>query len=238
MKALILASGHGTRLHPITKITSKSLIDVKGKPIIAHILDNLDKSRYIKEIYIIFNNKFTAQFHHFLSHFKYNKKIEFVTDKHKLEKEMPGSIGTINYFVKLKNINEDLLVIAGDNLFKFNIDDFIKFYNKHKKTSVAVYDFKNKNKVKNKFGVVELKKDKIINFEEKPKKPKTSLAATLCYILSNFDLHHLDKKTFKENAGELIIHLVEHEEVMAFKFSGKWFDIGSYEDLERARKEF
>jgi len=238
MKALILASGHGTRLHPITKITSKSLIDVKGKPIIAHILDNLDKSKYIKEIYIIFNNKFTNQFYHFLSHFKYNKKIEFITDKHKLEKEMPGSIGTINYFVKLKKINEDLLVIAGDNLFKFNIDDFIKFYNKHKRTSVAVYDFKNKNKVKNKFGVIELKKDKIVSFVEKPKNPKTSLAATLCYILSNFDLHHLDKKTFKENAGELIAHLVEHEEVRAFKFSGKWFDIGSHEDLERARKEF
>ena len=238
MKALILASGHGTRLHPITKITSKSLIDVKGKPIIAHILDNLDKSKYIKEIYIIFNNKFTNQFYHFLSHFKYNKKIEFITDKHKLEKEMPGSIGTINYFVKLKKINEDLLVIAGDNLFKFNIDDFIKFYNKHKRTSVAVYDFKNKNKVKNKFGVIELKKDKIVSFVEKPKNPKTSLAATLCYILSNFDLHHLDKKTFKENAGELIAHLVEHEEVRAFKFSGRWFDIGSHEDLERARKEF
>ena len=190
MKALILASGHGTRLHPITKITSKSLIDVKGKPIIAHILDNLDKSKYIKEIYIIFNNKFTNQFYHFLSHFKYNKKIEFITDKHKLEKEMPGSIGTINYFVKLKKINEDLLVIAGDNLFKFNIDDFIKFYNKHKRTSVAVYDFKNKNKVKNKFGVIELKKDKIVSFVEKPKNPKTSLAATLCYILANFDLHH------------------------------------------------
>lgn len=132
-----------------------------------------------------------------------------------------------------------LFVIGGDNLFDFNVDEFIEFFNKHKETCVAVYDFKDKKKVAKRFGVVEIdKKNKIISFEEKPSKPKTSLAATLCYILSNYDLHHLDRKTFKENAGELIKHLVDHEDVYAYIFKGKWFDIGTHEDLERARLEF
>jgi glucose-1-phosphate thymidylyltransferase len=239
MKALILGSGFGTRLHPITKITPKALIDIKGKPLLANILEKLNNSKYIDEIYITYNYKFEPQFKNFLGHFQYNKKIELISDKDKSIKEMPGSIGTINYFVKLKKIKEDILILAGDSLFTFEIDDFIGFFNKYRETSVAVYDMKDKNKVANRYGAVKLdEKNKIINFKEKPANSETSLVAILAYIISNYDLHHLDKKAFKENAGELIGHLVEHEDVYGFVFAGKWFDIGTHEDLERARKEF
>lgn len=239
MKVVILGGGLGTRLHPITKITPKSLIDVKGKPVLAHILDKLDNSKDIDEIFVTYYYKFKSQFKDFFEHFKYKKKIEMIGITNKKEKEMPGSIGTVNYVVKMKKIKEDLLILAGDSLFDFDINDFIYFYEKHKKTSVAVYDFKNKEDIAGKYGVVELDKEgKIISFEEKPAKPKTSLVAALVYILSNYDLHHLDKKTFKENAGELIAHLVDHEEIYGFQFRGKWFDIGSHADLDRARREF
>jgi glucose-1-phosphate thymidylyltransferase len=239
MKALILGGGTGTRLHPVTKITPKSLIDIGGKPILAHILEKLDKSKKIKEIYITYNHKFENQFHNFLEHFKFSKRIEIISDKEKKENKMPGSIGTINYFIKFKKINEDLLILAGDSIFSFEIDDFIHFYEKHKETCVAVYNLIDKKKAAKKYGVVEIdKKKKIINFEEKPLKPKTSLIATLSYILSNYDLHHLNKNTFKENAGELIAHLVENEDVYAYIFKGKWFDIGTHEDLEKARRRF
>jgi glucose-1-phosphate thymidylyltransferase len=239
MKSLILASGFGSRLYPVTRITPKSLIDVKKKPMLEHIIENLDNSKYINQIYIVYADKFSSQFYEFVNSFSHDKQIELINDKHKTIDEMPGSIGTIAYFVKLKDIKDDLIVLAGDSLFDFNIDDFIEFYNKHnKKTSVAVYDIKDKNKA-NRFGVVELKGNRIINFEEKPENPKTSLISTLCYILSNKNLHHLERKTFKENAGELIKHLVENdEEVYGFKFEEKFFDIGTHEDLEKARKEF
>lgn len=239
MKALILGSGVGTRLYPITKITPKALIDINGKPLLAYILEKLEKSKIIDEIYITYNHHFEDQFHKFIEHFKYSKKIELISDKDKKESEMPGSIGTINYFVKLKKINEDLLILAGDSLFSFEIDDFIDFFMKNKETCIGVYDMRDKKKITNKYGVVKLdENNKIISFEEKPASPKTSIVATLCYILSNYDLHHLDKKVFKENAGELIAHLVDHENVYGYIFRGKWFDIGTHADLERARKEF
>ncbi len=206
-----------------------------------HIIENLDKSKYINEIYIVYKNRFENQFYEFVNSFPHNKIIELINDKDKIEDEMPGSIGTIAYFVKTKKLNEDLIVVAGDNLFCFDIDEFIDSYHKHnKKTTIAVYDFNDKKKVADKFGVVELDKhNKLISFEEKPHEPKTSLVATLCYILSNEDLHHLNKKIFKENAGELIKHLVENgQEVYGFKFDGKWFDIGTHDDLEKARNEF
>ncbi len=239
MKTLILGSGSGTRLHPITKITPKALVDIKGKPLLAYVLEKLEESKSITEIYITYNHHFEDQFKKFMEHFKYSKKIELISDKDKKESEMPGSIGTINYFDKLKKIEEDLLVVAGDSLFSFEIDNFVDFYKKHNKTSVAVYDLNDKKMVAGKYGIVELDNNyKIISFFEKPNNPRTSLVATLGYILSNYDLHHLDKKTFKENAGELIMHLVDHEDVYAYVFEGKWFDIGTHEDLERARKDF
>ena len=239
MKALILASGFGTRLHPITKITPKPLIDLRGKPILAHILDNLEKSKYIDEIYITYSHKFRGQFNSFLKNFSYSKKIDLVRKKEKKEIEMPGSIGTINYFVKAKKIEEDLLVLAADSVFNFDIDDFIDFYREKGKTSIAVFDIKDKDRAAKKYGIVEMDENgRIKSFAEKPENPATSFVAILCYAISNNDLHHLDKKTFRENAGELISHLVSNGDVYGYLFSGKWFDIGSHEDLEMARREF
>ena len=188
----------------------------------------------------MYSHLFEYQFSQFERYFKYNKKIEFVSDKHKLVNEMPGSVGAIAYTVKHKDIQDDLLVIGGDNLIDFSIDDFIAFYQANgKKTSIAVYEIGDKEKVAKNYGCVEIDKNKKIkSFEEKPIEPKSSLISTLCYILSKHDLHHLDEKIFKENAGELIHYLVNNGDVYAFELKGKWFDIGNYEELTRARKEF
>ncbi|AJF62177.1 MAG: hypothetical protein QT11_C0001G0016 [archaeon GW2011_AR20] len=240
MKSLVLTAGEGSRLRPITWITPKSLLDVKGKPVLDHIVSSLDTSRNVEEIYIMYSHLFEYQFSQFERYFKYNKKIEFVSDKHKLVNEMPGSVGAIAYTVKHKDIQDDLLVIGGDNLIDFSIDDFIAFYQANgKKTSIAVYEIGDKEKVAKNYGCVEIDKNKKIkSFEEKPIEPKSSLISTLCYILSKHDLHHLDEKIFKENAGELIHYLVNNGDVYAFELKGKWFDIGNYEELTRARKEF
>ena len=239
MKALILTAGHGSRLYPLTRITPKPLLDIKGKPVLAHILDNLDESRTLEEISVMYPHQFESQFKAFEEYYKFGKRIEFISDKNRDVEEMPGSIGGIAYIVKHKNIHEDLLVVAGDNLFDFRIDSFLNFYQSHKKTSIAVYDCGDKKKA-SRFGVVELdEKSKIVGFEEKPIHPKSTLVSTLCYALSNQDLHHLDKKIFRENAGDLIKHLVENQQdIYGYRFTGKWFDIGTPEDLEKARKEF
>ena len=239
MKALILTGGKGSRLYPLTMVTPKALLDIKGKPMLAHILDNLDGSRSLQDISVVYPHEFDSQFRAFEKYYQYTRNIEFISDVDRDIGEMPGSIGAVAYVVKNKRINDDLLVIAGDNLFDFKIDNFLNFHQDRKKTSIAVYDCGDKKKA-SRFGVVELDKmDRVTRFEEKPHHPKTTLVGTLCYALSNHDLHHLEKKTFKENAGELIRHLVENNNpIYGFKFSGKWFDIGTPEDLDRARREF
>ena len=242
MKSLVLAGGEATRLRPLSYVTPKSLLDVKGKPVLAHILDNLDGSASLDEILVLYSHKYESQFIAFEQYYRYQKRLKFINDRQKNHQDDPGLIGSIAHVVRSEKIEDDLLVTAGDNLYDFRIDDFINFHNSNKrKTCIAVHEFKHKSEVAGKYGVVELKENglKIANFEEKPHNPKTSLAATLCYILSIKDLHHLDKKIFKENAGELIKHLVDNgQDVFAFGFRGKWFDIGTYDDLMKARREF
>ena len=242
MRALFLTAGQETRLRPLSHITPKALLDVKGKPVLAHILDNFDSSRHLNESIVLYAHKYESQFREFEKYYKYQKKLKFISDSQKNHLDDPGLIGSIAHVVKSEKIEDDLLVTAGDNLYDFRIDDFINFHKSNKqKTCIAVHEFKHKSDVAGKYGVVQLEENsrRIISFEEKPHYPKTSLASTLCYILSKEDLHHLDKKIFKENAGELIKHLVDDgQEVYAFGFRGKWFDIGTYANLETARKEF
>ena len=86
------------------------------------------------------------------------------------------------------------MVIGGDNLFNFSLRKFINYFNKKKTTVVALYDIKDKSKAENLYGIAEIDKDdKIIDFEEKPKKPKTALVNTACYIIKKQDLPLIDE---------------------------------------------
>ena len=139
MKSLVLTAGSGSRLHPLTTITPKPLLDVKGKPVLDHIVSSLDSSANVEEVYIIYPSLFEFQFNQFEKYFRYGKKIGLISDMHRNVQEDPGSIGAIAYVVKHKKIDDDLLVVAGDNLFNFRIDDFVAFYEANgKKTSIAV----------------------------------------------------------------------------------------------------
>ncbi len=242
LKALILDGGKATRLAPLSHITPKSLLDVKEKPVLEHILESIANSGYIDTAYIMHAHGFRDQFDKFTGYYNHpNLKIELVDDKERNTEKYPGSVGGIAYAVKEQKINDDLLVVGGDNLYDFEMSDFINFFIQNgEKTSIAVYDFENKEEVARKFGVVELEEDeiKIKDFEEKPYEPKTALISTLCYLISKEDLDILEKEKFGSNAGELIRYLVENKEVNAYTFKGKWFDIGTFEGLAKARNEF
>lgn len=243
MKSLILDAGKATRLYPLSKITPKSLIDVKRKPVLEHILENIGSSPKIEQAYIMHSHEFEEQFQKFHRYYGHpDLKIEIISDKNRNPDKYPGSIGGISYIVNKKKIEDDLLVVGGDNLYDFRIDDFVNFFiRNNKETSIAAYDFGNKEEVAQKFGVIELEEDnvKVKGFEEKPYEPKTALISTLCYLISKKDLPLLNEPEIpKENTGEFIKYLVNNSTVNAYQFRGKWFDIGTFEGLDKARKEF
>lgn len=239
MIAIILAAGYATRLYPLTENQPKPLLNIGDKPLVEHLTDKIQKIEEIKKIFIVTNHKFYPHFETWLRNYPCKKKIKIINDGTLRNEDRLGAIGDLFFVLKEENIKEDVLMIAGDNLFGFSLKRFISFFEKKNQTALAFCDLKEKNKVANKFGVGLLDKEKkVINFEEKPSSPKSTLAATCCYLISKKDLNkiaeYIQENRSQDNPGDFIKWLIKRQSVYGFIFSGYWFDIGSFEGLEEA----
>jgi glucose-1-phosphate thymidylyltransferase len=223
MKSLILASGFGTRLYPLTTTRAKGLLQYEGKPLISHIVDKIPRNI---DILVNTNKKFEADFRRWQD--AIGRAVTLCVEPVFTEEQALGAVGSLDYWVRDKDITDDLLVIASDNYFGLDLRQFIAAYN-GKNALVAVYDIGDKSKA-TQYGVVQLDGYRITRLQEKPAQPESSLIATACYIfpprifplLSQFCA--LGKK---DNLGSFIAYLIETDEVHAYTFSEIWFDIGS-----------
>jgi glucose-1-phosphate thymidylyltransferase len=241
MKCLVLAAGYATRLYPLTENTPKPLLKVGNKKIMEHIFAKLESVKGISEVYIVTNDKFYPVFKDWAAGFKSSFKIQILNDGTKSNEDRLGAIGDIHFTVQQEKINDDLLVIAGDNLFGFSLTDFADFFKNKNSSVVAFHDLKNVEKVKGKYGVGMLNGSQVIHFEEKPIAPKTSLASTACYLFKRTDLsllHNLLKAGKADAPGNLITYLAQVSEVHGFVFDEHWFDVGTFESLEEAQRVY
>jgi glucose-1-phosphate thymidylyltransferase len=240
MKAIILAAGYATRLHPLTENKAKPLLEVKGKPIIEYLVEKMEHCSEIDEIYVVTNEKFYEDFCAWQKRRKYKRRIHIINDKTKENGTRLGAIGDIDFVIQEQHVYDDFLVVAGDNLFSFALSDFIAFYKKYEATIVALYDTKDKKRIAGRFGCIQLDKiNRVIGFEEKPEQPKTTLAATACYLFPQEDLHFireaLEEKHF-DRSGDLIKFIAEKKPVYGYQFSGYWFDVGTHEEYALVNK--
>lgn len=245
MKCLILGAGYATRLYPLTENQPKPLLPVAGKPMLNYIMEKIEEVSNIDEVFVVTNNKFFLTFVQWKANHedKFNKKIIIVNDKTQTNEDRLGAIGDIHYVIENMNIDEELLVIAGDNLFEFSLEKFVGFAKQKEKSSLAVYDIKDKTKIANKFGCVELdEENKLIGFEEKPSEPKTTLASTACYFFTKDDVELLEKciqeNNKPDNTGDFIRYLSEKKDVFGYVFEEQWFDIGGKEEYEEVNRLF
>jgi glucose-1-phosphate thymidylyltransferase len=223
MKSLILASGFGTRLYPLTNTRAKGLLEYKGKPLINHIVDKIPHDI---DILINTNKKFEADFRRWQD--SVDRAVTLCVEPVFTEEQAFGAVGSLDYWVRAQKITDDLLVIASDNYFELDLRQFIDSYNK-KNTLVAVHDIGDKSKA-TQYGVVQLDGHRITELAEKPAQPKSSLIATACYVFPPriFPLlSQFSARGKKDNLGNFIAYLIETDEVHAYTFSEPWFDIGS-----------
>ena len=224
MKCLILASGFGTRLYPLTQRKAKALLEYKGKPLISHIIDKIPQDI---DILVNINQKFEADFRRWQD--TIGRAVTLCVEPVLTEEQAFGAVGSLDYWIRDKNITDDLLVIASDNYFEFDLHEFIAAYT-GKRTLAAVCDIGDKSKA-GQFGVVRLEGNRIIELVEKPMKPESSLVAIACYIFPPriFPLLFQGCTEGRDNLGNFISYLVEIDQVQAYTFSDIWFDIGSLE---------
>jgi glucose-1-phosphate thymidylyltransferase len=231
MKCLILASGFGTRLYPLTIYRAKALLEYKGQPLLSHIVDRIPGNI---DILVSCNRKFEADFRRWQKNAA--RLVELCVEDVWTEEQKKGAVGSLEFAVSNQNIAEDLLVITGDNYFEFSLAEFISAYNGNN-VLVAVYDIGDMSKA-SRFGIVTLDGDRIVEFQEKPAQPRSSLVSTGIYIFPPRIFPLLSRycaEGKRDNLGSFIAHLVEKDEVRAHTFTETWRDIGSAEDLHSDR---
>jgi glucose-1-phosphate thymidylyltransferase len=227
MKCLILAGGFGTRLYPLTIYKAKALLEYKGQPLLSHILDRIPGNI---DTLVSCNRKFEADFCRWQK--SAARQVELCVEDVWTHEQKKGAVGSLEFWVSSKSITEDLLVIAGDNYFEFDLAEFISAYN-GKNVLVAVYDIGDMSKA-SRFGIVSLDGNRIVEFQEKPAQPHSSLVSTGIYIFPPRIFPLLScycTEGKRDNLGSFIAHLVEKDEVHACIFTETWRDIGSAKDL-------
>ncbi len=242
MKAIILAAGYATRLYPLTLSQPKHLLQVAGRPIIDYSLRNIEKVDSIDRVYIVTNNKFCQSFLDWQKGFRSSKTIKIVNDNTIENKSRLGAIGDLNLVIEGEHLDDDLLVIAGDNLFEFELTDLIRQFEEDRKSIIAVYDVRDFELAKL-YGIVGINNKGIIaDFVEKPSKPNSTLASTGVYLFPRSSVQlikkYLELGNNPDKPGDYIAWLHKQEDVGVFQFSGVWFDIGSESQLQEAEKYF
>jgi glucose-1-phosphate thymidylyltransferase len=245
MKVLILAAGYATRLHPLTLDRPKPLLPVAGKPMIDHVLDNLAPIAGIDRVYVVTNAKFARQFQQWADDYRATKtRLDFtiINDGSTDDKNKLGAIGDLHLVLTREKVDDDLIVVAGDNLFSERLDGFGKFCREKNAPVLAVYDVGNLEEIK-KYNSISLDDTgRITFFEEKPKHPTSSLTGIALYFYPRSSLSLIHQYVAEGNnpdqPGRLIEWLYTRTPVYTWKVPGLWFDIGSKETLEEANRIF
>ncbi len=246
--ALILAAGYSTRLYPLTLNTPKPLLNVGGVPMMERIIGKISEIPDLGRIFVVTNAKFEGHFNNWLEEFKKGKDLPYeivvVNDGTTSNDNRLGPVGDVDFVLKSHKVEGDLLIVAGDNLFEVSLKEICDFKEEKQASILAVYDFKDVEKVRKKFGVVLCDPNgKVTGFEEKPENPKSALAATALYIIKHEHLKLVTDLYARPhegelNAGEMIAELVRQKANVFTRPLDEWFDIGSKEDLAVANENY
>jgi glucose-1-phosphate thymidylyltransferase len=226
MKAIILAAGYATRLRPLTDTIPKQLLPVGGRPMVDWILEKI-RDAGIEDVHLATNGRFAADF----DRWAVGKGVHVHDDGTTSNETRLGAIGNIEFVRREAGLDDDLLVIAGDNLFDYSLADLVAFWRrKADGSAVAVYDVGDLELVK-KYGVVDVDEaDRIVAFVEKPEEPQSTLAATATYLYSRGHARlvqtYLDEANPPDQPGNLVAWLHRREPVYAYRLTGGWYDIG------------
>ncbi len=245
MKVIILAAGYATRLHPLTLTQPKPLLPVAGKPMIEYVLDNLAPIGGLDHIYVVTNSKFARHFQEWADLYRATKaKLDFtiVNDGSTDDTNKLGAIGDLRLVLTRQHVDDDIIVVAGDNLFSEKLTDYGRVCREKKTPVLAVYDVGELEQIKKYNAITIDGEGRIVFFEEKPKNPTSTLTGIALYHYPRSTLPLIEQYIAEGNnpdqPGRLVQWLYPRLPVYTWKVPGLWFDIGSKESLEEANRIF
>jgi glucose-1-phosphate thymidylyltransferase len=241
VRAVILAAGYATRLYPLTLDRPKALLPVGGKPMLDHLLEQLERVEGLDEVYVVTNSKFADAFREW-SAGRSGLPLRIVDDGTVDDDSRLGAIGDLDLTIREAELDDDLLVLAGDNLFSESIAPFPVFALEKGEPALGVYDVGDLDTIR-RYSVIELDgDDRVTRLEEKPEQPRSTLAGIALYFYPRSALRlvreYLEDGNNPDQPGRLVQWLYPRTPVYGWRVPGRWFDVGSKETLAEADQAF
>jgi glucose-1-phosphate thymidylyltransferase len=235
MKTVLLAAGYATRLRPLTETVPKQLLPVGGRPLLDWILDKVRELEDVDEIHLVTNSHYVEQFRRWAG----PHGVAVHDDGTRTNEDRLGAVGDLQLTIDRAGIDDDLLVLAGDNLFDFGLPGFVAFARSHGAASaLAVYDCGDLELATH-MGIVELDDSgRVVHFVEKPSEPPSTLASTATYVFPREHVALVERYLAQghppDNIGSFLGWLSRQKPVYGYRFEGRWYDIGNHAQLLEA----
>ena len=240
MKCLILVAGYATRLYPLTENFPKPLLKVGEKTILDWLVDDIDQGGDVDEYVVVSNHKYA---HHFESWAKTkHQTITIVDDGTSTNETRLGAVKDIQYAIEQLNLDDDMLVIAGDNVLDFSLTTFIA-YAKEKQSSCIMRYYEPEEQKLLKSGVVTVDEtDRVLDMTEKSPTPATHWCCPPFYYYTNEDAKRIGEGIASgcgtDAPGSYVAWLCKKADVYAMEMPGKRYDIGDLKSYENVQKEY
>lgn len=242
MKNIVIAAGYATRLGELTKNFPKPLLKIGENTILGRMLDDIDKIPEIDEHIIITNHKFASIFEEWASEQSYTKPVAIVDDGTETNDTRLGAVCDLLFAMDKLKIDDDMLVVAADNILFFSFQEFVNFAKAKGTSCIMCHEQPSIEKLQRTGVIVLDDNDKVLNMEEKPQEPKSHWAVPPFYIYLKKDLekvrHSVENGCGKDAPGNLAHYMVEQVEMHAWKMTAGRFDIGSLDTYKEACERF
>lgn len=242
MKTIVIAAGYATRLYPLTENFPKPLLKIGESSILGRMLADIDNIADIDEHIVVSNHKFAQQFTDWAKLQKTKHPIRIIDDGTSTNETRLGAVRDLLLAIEKCQINDDILVVAADNLLDFSFQGFVDFA-KEKNTSCIMCHHEPEIYKLQRTGVIAVNDDmKVLQMQEKPQEPVSHWAVPPFYVYLKKDLPIIkDCMTHGcgfDAPGNLAHYLVDQTDIHAWKMPGKRFDIGSLDTYYEAQKIF
>ena len=244
MKNIVIAAGYATRLGELTRNFPKPLLQIGESTILGRMLDDIDRIPEVDEHVIITNHKFAPIFDAWVEKQHYTKPITVVDDGTSTNETRLGAVCDLLFAMDRLDIDDDMLVVAADNILEFSFREFVDFAYAKKTSCIMCHQQPSVEKLQRTGVIVVDENMKVLNMEEKPQVPKSTWAVPPFYVYLKKDLgivrHAVENGCGKDAPGNLAHYMVEHTTMHAWPMSAGRFDIGSldtyYEAVEKYGK--
>ena len=246
MKNIVIAAGYATRLGELTRNFPKPLLKIGDSTILGRMLDDIDQIPEIDEHIIVTNHRFASVFEDCASSQHYTKNITVVDDGTSTNETRLGAVRDLQFAIEKAGVNDDMLVVAADNLLFFSFKGFVDFAKEKGTPCIMCHEQTSKEKLQ-RTGVVVLDDDnRVLNMEEKPQEPKSTWAVPPFYIYKreNIDMimHAIENGCGFDAPGNLAHYMVDNVEMHAWPMAGTGenlrFDIGSIDTYNEACEKY